>query len=280
MKQLVFTAAIWLCIALVPEAHARGNEAQTPQQDAALAEQETFLITGVLVEPKGSAVAGKTVSALQIDAKGNILRSFAVSKSRALVLTGPSGVSHGDGRFTIAVRRDYALEGQKGLRLIALCFDPGRVDRALVNVTKEMKEVDAQKIIFSRSGTSLLNAESIQPGARFKLNGRWVTTERVANALALKLESPIRLKVKGSAIEVTSLIAEADGLLAWNNVTTSAKSGTAVQWEAVLENGWVEGYRMLNVDLASLQGQEVSIPTPSGDALLGRVEGDKILVAK
>lgn len=284
MKQLMFATAVWLCIGLLAEPYARGKKAQH-RPDAAVLDQESFLITGAIVDSKGLPVVGKRVFALQIDASGNVLRSFAVSKSRSLALTNPSGVSDGDGRFTVTVRRDYALEGQKGLRLIMLCLDPGVVDLGpqvvLVNVTKEGKDVDAQKITFSRpgSGTVLPDARTMPPGVKFKLNGRGVTTDRLAGALTLKLDSPMRLKVKGFAVEVASLIAELDGFLAWNNVATSARGGP-VQWEAVLENGWVEGYRMLNTDLASLQGQEVSVPTPSGNVLPGRVEGDRILVVK
>ena len=68
------------------------------------------------------------------------------------------------------------------------------------------------------------------------------------------------------------------GSLAWNVLTTSARDGKAIRWEAVRENGWVEGYRMLDADLASLAGQQVAVPTGSGSLLLGKVEGDRILI--
>ncbi len=268
--------------ALAAASAAAAAEPSLPTQAAASGDR--FLIRGTLTSPGGAPVKGKRVRALQVDAVGDMLRSFDVAKGGAAVAAGPSAVTDADGAFAISIARDYAIPGQKGLRLVALCIDLGRVEPGphlvLVNITDDVAGVDSAKLVWSRSGTALQNAASLGAGVRFKLNGRSVTTEKVGDTVGLTLEKPLQLKVKGAAVEVSSLVAEADGFLAWNRVTTSTKGGTAVQWEAILENGWVDGYRILNADLTALQGQELPLPTAAERALPGKVEGNRIVITK
>ncbi len=256
---------------------------QTPARDS-------FQISGRLATQYGPVV-GKKVWALQVNPEGEILMSFAVAGSGLLAPTSPAAVTDSDGVFTLELRRDYALRTIVR-RLIVLCWDPGLAgvrfrdepllpaSSVLVSVIDHLgaiHDVNGVEITFGRSTGSFIHNVSMQPGERsrkFKLFREWVTLEGVGNGYRLTLEPPRR----SSGLEVTSLITDHDGYLVWDRLTTSPRTKKAIQWEAVLENGWVEGYRMLNIDIVGLQGQKIRIPTPSWTLLEGKVEGDKVLV--
>lgn len=264
----------WLSFALVSSAQAQSGPADpAPAQDS-------ILITGKAVRESAPAEAGKRIWVLQIDAKRGVLRALSISKSGVVALSSPSGVIDNDGKFAITLRRDYVLEGKKkGEGKVALALDaaPGP-NFVVVEITgaKSVYETEVAVAIGTRVG----NASEIAPGASFDWDGRTLTAEKVGKSTGFKFDAPGHPKAQGAAIDLTSIIVNADGCVSWNTVTTTVQNGKAVQWEAVVENGWVEGYRILNADLAVLQGQQIAIPSAMGDFFLGTVDGDRVIAGQ
>jgi hypothetical protein len=122
----------------------------------------------------------------------------------------------------------------------------------------------------------LAGADSFSEGTSFKYSERQLTVTKAGKCPVFRLDTPGHPKAYGAAIDLSSVVADANGQLLWHTVTTTVQNGKPVQWEAVLENGWVEGYRIVNTDIAGLQGQQIAIPSAGSGPFLGTVDGNRI----